>query len=134
MTGRSFRGGFVWAIALLVLLGGGRSHGQAPASFDLTLIDVDGAKQVLARLPATVYAPRLSPDAKRVAFETRDLSGPDGPRLWTADLSNIAGRRPLPLVVGQINWAPMWTRTRPMKPAATRCGSSPSRAPAHATR
>jgi len=44
-----------------------------------------------------------------VAFETRDLKGPDGPRLWTAELSNIAGRKPLPLVVGAINWAPMWT-------------------------
>jgi Tol biopolymer transport system component len=80
-----------------------------PAGFELALVDVDGTKQVLGQLPPTVYAPRISPDGKRIAFETRDLSGPDGPRLWKADLSNIAGRRPLPLVVGQINWAPMWT-------------------------
>ena len=80
-----------------------------PAGFELALVDVDGTKKVLGQLPPTVYAPRISPDGKRVAFETRDLSGPDGPRLWTADLSNIAGRQPLPLVAGAINWAPMWT-------------------------
>jgi Tol biopolymer transport system component len=108
MTGRSIRGGFVLAIALLMLLGG-RSHGQAPAGFELTLIDVSGTRQVLGRLPASVYAPRVSPDGKRVAFETRDPASPDGPRLWTAELSDIAARRPLPLVVGPVNWAPMWT-------------------------
>ena len=63
-------------------------------------MDVDGTKKVLGQLPPTVYAPRISPDGKRVAFETRDPSGPDGPRLWTAELSNIAGRRPLTLVAG----------------------------------
>ena len=82
---------------------------QAPAGFELALIDLDGTKKVLGQLPPTVYAPRIAPDGKRVAFETRDLSGPDGPRLWTAEMSNIAGRKPLPLVAGQINWAPMWT-------------------------
>jgi eukaryotic-like serine/threonine-protein kinase len=95
--------------ALGALLGGNLLRAQAPAGFELALVDVDGTKKVLGQLPPTVYAPRVSPDGTRVAFETRDLSGPDGPRLWTADISNIAGRRPLPLVVGQINWAPMWT-------------------------
>jgi Tol biopolymer transport system component len=85
------------------------SSAQAPAGFELALVDVDGTKNVLGQLPPTVYAPRISPDGQRIAFETRDLTGPDGPRLWTAEMSNIAGRKPLPLVVGQINWAPMWT-------------------------
>jgi len=96
------------AIALFVLLGGA-ARGQAPAGFELTLVDVDGTRKVLGQLPPSVYAPRVSPDGKRVAFETRDPSGPDGARLWTADLSDIAGRRPLSLVVGPVNWAPMWT-------------------------
>lgn len=94
---------------LTALLGGPPARAQAPAGYELALVDVDGTKQALAQLPPTVYAPRISPDGKRVAFETRDMSGPDGPRLWTADLANIAGRTALPLVAGQINWAPMWT-------------------------
>ena len=89
--------------------GGGAARAQAPAGFELALVDIDGTKKVLGQLPPTVYAPRISPDGKRVAFETRDPSGPDGPRLWTAELSNIAGRKALTLVAGAINWAPMWT-------------------------
>jgi len=95
--------------ALTVLLCGSLSRAQAPSGFELALVDLDGTKKVLGQLPPTVYAPRISTDGKRVAFETRDVSGPDGPRLWTADLANIAGRKVLPLVAGAINWAPMWT-------------------------
>jgi Tol biopolymer transport system component len=96
-------------VLVLAILLGGVARGQMPSGFELTLVDLDGTKKPLGRLPATVYAPRISPDGKRVAFETRDPSGPDGPRLWIAELSNVAGRRPLPLVAGAINWAPMWT-------------------------
>jgi eukaryotic-like serine/threonine-protein kinase len=95
--------------ALTTLLGSSFSRAQAPAGYELALVNIDGTKKVLGQLPPTVYAPRISPDGTRVAFETRDPSGPDGPRLWTADLSNIARRKALPLVAGAINWAPMWT-------------------------
>ena len=108
MTGHTVRSGFAIA-TLVVLLGGGGARAQMPSGFELTLVGVDGTKKALGQLPPTVYAPRVSPDGKRVAFETRDPSGPDGPRLWTAELSNVAGRKPLPLVEGPINWAPMWT-------------------------
>lgn len=108
MTGRTVRSGFV-LFTLAVLLGGDGARAQMPSGFELTLVGIDGTKKVLGQLPPTVYAPRVSPDGTRVAFETRDQSGPDGPRLWTAELSNIAGRKPLPLVAGPINWAPMWT-------------------------
>ena len=106
MTGRIVRSSFVLALALLVM--GAGVHGQAPAGFELTLIDVNGTRKVLGQLPPSVYAPRISPDGKRVAFETRDLKGPDGFRLWTADLADPAGRRPFPLT-GVANWAPMWS-------------------------
>jgi Tol biopolymer transport system component len=109
MTGRITRNCFVLALTLTVVLGGSGTQGQMPAGFELTLIDVDGTRKVLGQLPPSVYAPRVSPDGRRVAFETRDPSSPDGARLWIAELSNIAGRRPLPLVVGPVNWAPMWT-------------------------
>jgi Tol biopolymer transport system component len=102
-------GGFAWALTLAALLAGTGAHGQQPLGFELTLVDVDGTKKVLGQLPPSVFAPRLSPDAKRIAFETRDPSSPDGARLWTADLSNIAGRQPLPPVIGPVNWAPIWT-------------------------
>jgi eukaryotic-like serine/threonine-protein kinase len=103
------RKGLIAMFALTTLLSGSLSRAQGPAGYELVLVGVDGTKKVLGQLPPTVYAPRISPDGKRVAFETRDVSGADGPRLWTADLSDIAGRKPLPLVVGAINWAPMWT-------------------------
>jgi eukaryotic-like serine/threonine-protein kinase len=99
----------VMILAVAAIAGGGSARAQAPAGYELTLVDVDGTKKVLGQLPPTVYAPRISPDGTRVAFETRDLKGPDGPRLWTAELSNIAGRKALALVAGAINWAPMWT-------------------------
>jgi Tol biopolymer transport system component len=105
MTRCTLRGGAAATIALLVLCAG-TAHGQAPAAFELAMVDVDGTKKVLGQLPPSTYAPRVSPDGKRVAFETRDRTSG---QLWTADLSNIAGRQPLPVVVGPINWAPMWT-------------------------
>ena len=103
------RKGLIAMFALTTLLSGSLSRAQAPAGYELALVNVDGTKTVVGQLPPSVYAPRIAPDGKRVAFETRDLTGPDGPRLWTAELANIAARKVLPLVVGQINWAPMWT-------------------------
>jgi Tol biopolymer transport system component len=108
MTRRTFCGAA--SVALLCMLAAGRhAAAQAPAGFDLMRIGLDGTQQVVGRLPPSVFAPRVSPDGKQIAFETLDRSGPDGARLWIADLSDIAGRRPLPLVVGPVNWAPMWT-------------------------
>ena len=98
----------IFSCAVVVLVAFAAS-GQAPGGFELTLLDIDGASKVVGRLPASVYAPRVSPDGKRVAFETRDLNGPDGPRLWVAELSNLAGRRPLAPTPGPMNWAPMWS-------------------------
>ena len=99
----------IFSCALLLLLAGLSASGQTPAGFELTLFDLDGTSKVVGRLPASVYAPRVSPDGKRGAFETRDPAGPDGPRLWVADLSDLAGRRPFAPMPGPMNWAPMWT-------------------------
>ena len=107
MTGRIFRSGLL-TVALLALTGGA-ADAQPPAGYDLTLVNLDGTTTVVGRLPASVYAPRVAPDGRRVAFETRDPKGPDGARLWIAELSNLAGRRPLALTNGPVNWAPMWS-------------------------
>lgn len=111
MTGRTVPGPAAGArlSALLVLLAVAPAAGQAPRGFDLTLIDVEGTARVLTRLPPTVYAPRVSPDGKQVAYETRDPAGPDGGRMWVAELSNPAQRRPLPKTEAPLNWAPMWS-------------------------
>lgn len=106
MTRAIFRG-IAIATALFWSLAG--AEAQAPQGFELALVDLDGNKKVLGELPASTYAPRISPDGKRVAFETRDPSGPDGARIWTADITDIAARRPLPSVAGPVNWAPLWT-------------------------
>jgi Tol biopolymer transport system component len=108
MTGRMAERVFGLALALGLALGIG-ARAQAPAGFDLTLVDLDGTRRVLGQLPGSVFAPRVSPDGTRVAFETRDFKGADGPRLWTAPLSDLNSRTPLPLVAGPVNWAPMWT-------------------------
>jgi hypothetical protein len=86
--------GLIVLILSLAARPGDAARAQAPAGFELTLVDVDGTRKVLGQLPPTVYAPRISPDGKRVAFETRDLKGPDGFRLWTADLADPGARRP----------------------------------------
>jgi Tol biopolymer transport system component len=111
MTGRMTCWGVATVItgALFALTAGTAARAQRVAGFDLVLVEVDGTKQVLGRLPPSVFAPRLSPDGKRIAFETRDPSSADGARLWVAELSDVTGRRPLANAVGPLDWAPMWT-------------------------
>jgi Tol biopolymer transport system component len=97
------------AVAALAAAALAHSDAQPATGYTLALVDVEGNETVLGDLPPSVYAPRVSPDGRRVAFETRDRSGPDGARLWTADLNDLANRKPLSSVAGPINWAPMWT-------------------------
>lgn len=96
----------IGALTLVTAVLDGR---QATRGYELAIVSVDGAKTVLGELPPSVFAPRLSPDGQRVAFETRDTLGPDGARLWVADVMNLAARRPLSTVVGRLNWAPVWS-------------------------
>ena len=110
MTYRIWNNRSVAAIgcALLILIAGRPSNGQAPAGFDLLLVDMNGSRTVVGRLPPSTFAPRISPDGQRIAFETRDRVGADGARLWVADLSNLASRRALSTTAGPVNWAPIW--------------------------
>jgi Tol biopolymer transport system component len=96
-------------VGLLVCLAWGGVRAQIPTGFELALVNVDGTKTVLGQLPPSVFAPRLSPDGTRIAFETRDASSPDGPRLWIAEVADFATRRWLATAVGRLNWAPVWS-------------------------
>jgi len=52
------RKGLIATFALTTLLVGSLSHAQAPAGYELALVDVDGTKTVVGQLPPNVYAPR----------------------------------------------------------------------------
>jgi Tol biopolymer transport system component len=85
---------------------------QTPAGYELALVDTRGNKQVLGRLPASVYAPRVSPDGEKVAFELADpaATDPAAPRkLWVAELEQLDKRHALPQVGTTSNMAPVWT-------------------------
>jgi len=85
----------------------------SPASFQLTLVDMQGQKKVLGTLPGSVFAPRVSPDGTRVAFELTDdtlPNQPDNRRLYVADLDKLDKRHPLMVTVTTTrNMAPVWS-------------------------
>lgn len=85
---------------------------QTLAAYDLVLVDMKGRKTVLGSLPESVFAPRVSPDGKQVAFELRDASARPAlapERLWVAELAHPERRRALPMVGTGRNWAPLWS-------------------------
>jgi Tol biopolymer transport system component len=58
-----------------------------PPTFQLTWVDRQGAATRIGALPPGTFAPRLSPDGRRVAFDTFDGS------IWIADLANLAAAK-----------------------------------------
>ncbi len=99
---------------LLAASGAAAAAADGPAaSYELALVDLAGHKQVLGSLPNSVFAPRLSPDGKQVAFELADAAPPavePAPvRLYVAPLHHLEQRRALPLVGTRQNWAAVWS-------------------------
>ncbi len=82
-------------------------------NYELTLVDMQGQKKVLATLPDSVFSPRVSPDGGRVAFELLDAPTPGEPqltRIQVAGLDNLEKRRALqPTVTARRNVAPVWS-------------------------
>lgn len=98
--------------AVSCLVPGLAAHAQQPENLELTLVRPDGARETLAVLPPSVFAPRVSPDGSRVVFETQaQEEGSETPvaRLWVAELDDIESRRSIPPVGGLLNWAAVWT-------------------------
>ena len=60
---------------------------QGPPVFQLTWVDRQGTMTRIGALPPGTFAPRLSPDGRRVAFDTFDGS------VWIADLANLAAAK-----------------------------------------
>ena len=90
------------------------SPSSNPASFELALVDLQGQKKVLGTLPGSVFAPRISPNGKQVAFELADESAaanqPRITRVYVADLDKLDKRRALQLTTASVqNWAPVWS-------------------------
>jgi Tol biopolymer transport system component len=86
----------------------------APGAFELALIDMQGHRKVLGTLPASVFAPRVSPDGRRVAFELADAPAtanqPQPMTLYVAELDNLDKRRALqPSLTTLRNLAPVWS-------------------------
>jgi dipeptidyl aminopeptidase/acylaminoacyl peptidase len=82
-------------------------------NYELTLVDMQGQKKVLATLPDSVFAPRVSPDGRRVAFELLDTPVPGEPqltRIQVASIDNLDKRRALqPTVTARRHVAPVWS-------------------------
>jgi eukaryotic-like serine/threonine-protein kinase len=92
------------------------AHAGEPAlaGFELALVDMQGQKKVLGKLPASVFSPRVSPDGRQVVFELADPpAAPDAPsvtRLYVAELDKLDQRRALPpAVIAQRNIAGVWS-------------------------
>lgn len=84
---------------------------QQPAGYELALVDLRGKKQLLGTLPGSVFAPRVSPDGRHVAFELADAASgatPAPTRLYVAELARLDQRRALPLAGNALNRAPIW--------------------------
>lgn len=73
------------AVAVSVAVG---VFAQGPESWQLVLVDRSGATKSLGKLPPGVFAPRVSPDGKQVAFDAQGA-------IWIADLANLSSPRRL---------------------------------------
>jgi Tol biopolymer transport system component len=106
------RGVLAFCGALLLGMPSAPAAAQEISGYELALVDLEGKKEVLGTLPPTIFAPRLSPDGKRVAFELADpppASGPPSMRVYVAELTRLEQRRALPLIGKGLNYAPIWT-------------------------
>jgi hypothetical protein len=71
----------------LALAAGTAAAQQAPPTFQLAWVDRQGTRTPIGALPPGTFAPRLSPDGRRVAFDVYDRL------IWIAELANLGAPR-----------------------------------------
>jgi Tol biopolymer transport system component len=86
----------------------------APAAFQLALVTEQGQRTVMGTLPPSIFAPRISPDGKQIAFELAEDGAADGQppnmRLYVAPLDALEKRRALQYTLTSTrNIAPIWS-------------------------
>jgi serine/threonine-protein kinase len=85
----------------------------APGTYELTLVDMQGQKKVLGEVLASAFAPRVSPDGKRVVFEQTDPASADTPeltRLYVAQMHDLSQRKGMQVTVtARTNAAAVWS-------------------------
>jgi hypothetical protein len=84
-------------VALALAAGTGAAQ-QAPPTFQLAWVDRQGTRTPIGTLPPGTFAPRLSPDGRRVAFDVYDGS------VWIAEIANLGA--PRRVATGRF---PMWS-------------------------
>jgi serine/threonine-protein kinase len=84
--------------AVAVIAAGVVNAQRGPVSFQLTWVDRQGTRTPIGPLPPGTFAPRVSPDGRRVAFDTGDGT------VWIAELANLGS--PRRFATGRF---PMWS-------------------------
>jgi len=75
----------------------------ATSNLDLSSVTLDGTSKKLISVPFEIFAPRLSPDNKRVVY---DVQGGNDVGIWIVDLATGAKQK----LMGQGNHFPLWTQ------------------------
>lgn len=96
----------------LAISGAAFAADPGDTQYELTLVDMQGQKKVLGTLPGSVFAPRVSPDGTRVAFELNEPPGELGlpvTRIHVAELADPEQRKGMQLALTTPRTlAPIW--------------------------
>lgn len=72
------------------------------SDLDLSYVTLDGNIKTITKVPSQIFAPRLSPDNKKVAY---DVQGGNEQGIWICDLATGAKKQ----LMGPGNHFPLWT-------------------------